>query len=172
MGLPTGYARPRKVLATVFLVIAMGLSTASCSESEREIEQSVQSAETVNVEAPKIDASKLTDELLEMWTTTDADKRHELVMNHFTESAVQYVAPANVTFEGSKKIEANVAKVNKENIQRAGLTFAYSKPVVNHNSVQLKWQVAKGAKIVRKGTDFLVLDAAGRITRLYMFSGT
>jgi hypothetical protein len=116
--------------------------------------------------------TNLVDDYFELWQTTDAAARHELIQRVFAESAVQYVVPADVTISGIDNIEANIARVNKENIQAAGLAFRAGNSVPNHNSVQVEWEIAnpKGDK-VGGGRDFLVLDDGGRIAALYMFMG-
>lgn len=119
-----------------------------------------------------MNATDLIDAYFEMWKATDDDKRHALVQKIFTESAVHYAAPANVSFSGIGEIEANIARINKENIQKAGLQFSSGDAVPNHNSVQLEWAVANGSgKTVATGRDFLLLDDDGRVTALYMFTG-
>ena len=119
-----------------------------------------------------VSATELVDQYFELWKTTDDDNRHALAQKIFTESAVQYVAPANVSLSGLDAIEANIAKVNRENIQQAGLTFLPGESVSNHNSIQVNWAVANGAgDTVGTGRDFLLLDDNGQVTSFYMFMG-
>jgi hypothetical protein len=119
-----------------------------------------------------VNATDLVDTYFELWKTTDDDERHALVQKIFTESAVHYAAPANESFSGPKEIEANIAKVNEENIQKAGLQFRAGSIVPNHNSVQVQWQViAPNGQAAGGGRDFLLLDDDGRIRALYMFMG-
>jgi hypothetical protein len=114
----------------------------------------------------------LVDDYFALWKTTDDDERHALVQKIFTESAVHYAAPANVSFSGIDEIEANIARINKENIQQAGLQFHPGDSAPNHNSVQLQWTVADpSGKTLGTGRDFLLLDDDGRVKALYMFTG-
>jgi hypothetical protein len=44
--------------------------------------------------------------------------------------------------------------------------------VANHDSVQVEWQVANpSGQTVGTGRDFILRDADGRVTALYMFIG-
>ncbi len=117
-----------------------------------------------------IDEKQLTKDYFELWKTADDDTRHTLMEKLFAESAVKYVAPANVSIPGIEAIEANIARVNKENIQEAGLEFRAGETVVNHNSAHMNWEVvAGGKKVVGSGRDFLLFNDDGQVTALYMF---
>jgi len=119
-----------------------------------------------------VNATELADTYFEMWTTTDDAERHALAQRVFTESAVHYAAPANETFTGITQIEETIARVNKENIQQAGLQFRKGAIVPNHDSVHVQWEVlAPNGTKVGGGRDFLLLDSDGRIKYLYMFAG-
>ena len=117
-------------------------------------------------------AATLVDHYFEAWATTDPTRRHELVGTIFAEDATHHAAPANVTFTGCEEIEANIARVNSENLVRAGLGFARGEHRENHNSIQLEWTVnTPDGTPVARGRDFLILNAEGRIAKLYMFNG-
>jgi hypothetical protein len=119
-----------------------------------------------------VSATELVELYFELWKTTDDNERHALAGKIFTDAAVQYAVPANVSFSGVDQIEANIAKVNKDNIQQAGLQFHAGNSIANHNSVQIEWSVAApNGKTVGTGRDFLLLDEDGRVTALYMFMG-
>jgi len=119
-----------------------------------------------------METTTLADAYFELWGTTDDAHRHDLAGKVFAESAVQYVSPANVSLTGVDAIEANIARVNKENIQQAGMTFTEGEVTPNHNALQVRWSVVNPAgATVGTGRDFLVLDDEGRVTALYMFMG-
>jgi hypothetical protein len=119
-----------------------------------------------------VNASDLVNDYFELWKTTDDDQRHMLASKIFADSATQYVAPANIALSGVKAIEANIARVNRENIQAAGLSFREGKSTPNHNSVQVEWEVADpSGNTVGSGRDFLLLNDDSRVTALYMFMG-
>ena len=113
----------------------------------------------------------LVNHYVELSATTDDHRRHDLVGQLFTESAVHYAAPANVSFTGIEAIEANIARVNTENLG-AGLQIRQGDFLPNHNAVQLQWEVmTPGGKTIGTRRDFLLLNDAGRITALYVFNG-
>ncbi|MFJ4210488.1 hypothetical protein ACIPY2_18705 [Paenarthrobacter sp. NPDC089675] len=115
---------------------------------------------------------QLGNDYFDLWETTDDAERHALIEKVFVDSAVQYVAPANISLEGADAIEANITRVNTENIQKAGLQFQKGKIIPNHNSVQVEWTVAApNGQTVASGRDFLLLGEDGRATALYMFQG-
>lgn len=118
-----------------------------------------------------MNAADLVESYFELWRTTDDNERHAYASKLFTPGAVHYAAPANEKFTGVDEIEANIARVNTENIQKAGLKFRAGGFVVNHDSVQVNWEVTDpgGAKVLGAGRDFLLLDEDGRIKALYMF---
>ena len=118
-----------------------------------------------------MNANDLVESYFKLWGTTDDNERHAYATKLFTENAVHYAAPANEKFSGIDQIEANIARVNTENIQKAGLKFRAGGFVPNHNSVQVQWEVTDpgGAKVLGAGRDFLLLDEDGRIKALYMF---
>jgi hypothetical protein len=114
----------------------------------------------------------LVDAYFELWGTTSDAERHALAEKIFAESAVHYSAPSNVSFSGVGEIEANIARINKENIQQAGLGFRPGRSVPNHDSVHVEWEVVHpSGKTLAAGRDFLLLDGDGKITTLYMFTG-
>ncbi|HEY3607361.1 MAG TPA: hypothetical protein VGL06_07660 [Pseudonocardiaceae bacterium] len=120
----------------------------------------------------KMEAKELMGDLLEAWRTHDDERRHALVHNVFAESAVHHVAGENLRFSGIDEIEANIAQVNKEQIQGAGFVFGFGNTVTNHDSIQQEWDIADASgNILRTGRDFLIRDDAGKITALYMFGG-
>ncbi|MCX4471340.1 nuclear transport factor 2 family protein [Micromonospora sp. NBC_01655] len=117
-------------------------------------------------------ASTLVDRYFDAWATTDTAHRHELVTSIFAENATHHAAPANVTFTGREEIEANITRVNNENLVKAGLSFAPGDFRENHNSVQLEWTVnTPDGTTIARGRDFLLLNPEGQIEKLYMFNG-
>ena len=119
-----------------------------------------------------METKTLAEDYFELWGTTDDARRHELASKVFAASAVQYVSPANVSLSGVDAIEANIARVNKENIQQAGMSFAEGEVTPNHNALQVRWSVVNPAgATVGTGRDFLVLDDDGQVAALYMFMG-
>jgi hypothetical protein len=119
-----------------------------------------------------VNATDLVKDYFQLWATTDDEQRHRLVGKVFATTATQYVAPADITLQGAEAIEANIARVNRENIQTAGLHFRHGATTPNHNSVQVEWEVADSSgNTVGTGRDFLLLDDNGRVTALYMFRG-
>lgn len=108
----------------------------------------------------------------ELWSTTDESRRHELATQVFASDAVHHAAPADVHFEGIEAIERNIARVNTENIQKAGLKFQTGEVRPNHDSIQLEWSVTTpDGKTVATGRDFLLVNDSGKVTALYMFNG-
>jgi hypothetical protein len=119
-----------------------------------------------------VNATALVDRYFELWKTTDDDERHALAQKVFAESAVHYAAPAKVSFSGVEEIVANIAQVNKENIQEAGLQFRPGAIVPNHDSVHVQWEVVgPDGSTVGGGRDFLLLDDDGLSKSLCMFAG-
>lgn len=119
-----------------------------------------------------MNTAKLAAYYFELWMTTDDARRHELAIQVFAADAVHYAAPANVRFEGADAIEANITRVNSENIQKAGLSFREGETRENHNALQVEWSVAEpNGQTVASGRDFLVLNDAGKVAKLYMFNG-
>jgi hypothetical protein len=117
-----------------------------------------------------MNANEFADNYLEVWKVSDDGERSTLVKKLFTEDAVHHIAPADVSFTGRDEIEANIARVHKENIAALGLQFRVGTAVLNRNSVQLPWEIASPAgDTVKSGTDFFILDEEGRISALYMF---
>ncbi len=115
---------------------------------------------------------RFVDNYFEMWSTPDPERRHELVESLFAPQAIHYAAPADVSFVGHEAIEANISRVNRENLQEAGLLFDRGDHTLNHDSVHVRWQVTTpGGAPAATGQDFLLLDSESRITRLYMFIG-
>jgi hypothetical protein len=85
---------------------------------------------------------------------------------------VHHAAPADVHFEGVGAIEANITRVNTENIQKAGLSFQGGETRSNHDSIQVEWLVATPTgQAVATGRDFLLINEEGKIAKLYMFNG-
>lgn len=108
----------------------------------------------------------------ELWGTTDDARRHELATSLFAADAVHHAAPADAHFEGVDAIEANITRVNTENIQKAGLSFHEGEIRENHDAIQIEWSVsAPNGHTVGTGRDFLLINAEGKITTLYMFNG-
>lgn len=119
-----------------------------------------------------MDTTTLAAAYFELWMTTDDARRHELATQIFTKDAVHYAAPANIHFDGADAIEANITRVNTENIQKAGLSFREGETRVNHDALQVEWSVAApNGQTVASGRDFLMLNDAGKVTKLYMFNG-
>lgn len=119
-----------------------------------------------------METTTLADAYFELWGTTDDARRHELAGEVFAASAVQHVSPAGVSLTGLDAIEANIARVNRENIQQAGMTFTEGEVTPNHDALQVRWSVVNPAgATVATGRDFLVLDGDGRVAALYMFMG-
>ena len=117
-----------------------------------------------------MDANEFTDSYLQVWKVSDDGERSALMQKLFTEHAVHHIAPADVSFVGRDEIEANIARVHKENIAALGLQFRVGTAVLNANSVQLPWEIASPAgDTVKSGTDFFILDEDGYISALYMF---
>lgn len=117
-------------------------------------------------------ASTLVDHYFDAWATTNTAHRHELMNKIFTADAAHHAAPAGITFTGREEIEANIARVNSENLVGAGLSFARGEFRVNHNSIQLEWTVnTPDGTTVARGRDFLLLNPEGQIEKLYMFNG-
>jgi hypothetical protein len=119
-----------------------------------------------------VNTTDLVKNYFQLWATTDDEQRHQLVSTVFAPAAAQYVTPGDLTLQGSAAIEANIARVNRENIQTAGLHFRQGATRSNHNSVQVEWEVVDSAGHTKgTGRDFLLLDNNGRVTAPYMFRG-
>lgn len=117
-----------------------------------------------------VNTTDLVNDYFQLWATADDEQRHRLVGKVFATTATHYVAPADITVEGVAAIEANIARVNRENIQTAGLRFRRGTTTPNHNSVQVEREVADpSGNTVGTSRDLLLLDANGRISTLYMF---
>lgn len=119
-----------------------------------------------------MDTKAIAANYFELWMTADDARRHELATQLFTSDAVHHAAPADVHFEGVDAIEANITRVNTENIQKAGLSFQEGDIRSNHDSLQVEWSVqAPNGQTVATGRDFLLINDEGKITKLYMFNG-
>lgn len=119
-----------------------------------------------------MDAKELMDTLLEAWKTHDDDQRRALAEKVFAESAMHYIAGENLKFSGRDEIVENMTRVNKEQIQGAGVVFGFDKPVANHNCIYQEWDItAPNGNVVRTGRDFYILNDEGQITAFYMFGG-
>jgi hypothetical protein len=119
-----------------------------------------------------MNANEFAQTYLSVWKTTDDGERSLLAKKLFAEDAVHHISPAGVSFTGREDVEANIARVHKEQIAAHGLQFRVRDAVLNGNAVQLPWEIASPAgDTVKSGTDFFVLDEDGRITALYMFQG-
>lgn len=119
-----------------------------------------------------MDTNAIAASYFELWGTTDDARRHELATTLFAADAVHHAAPADVHFEGIEAIEANITRVNTENIQKAGVTFHEGDVRPNHDAIQVEWSVAApNGKTVGTGRDFLFINDEGKITKLYMFNG-
>ncbi|MDT7729680.1 MAG: hypothetical protein QOI21_6256 [Actinomycetota bacterium] len=115
-------------------------------------------------------ANRLAQNYLQVWQVSDVAQRDTLVRTLFTEDAVHYVSPGDISFAGRDKIEANITTVHDEQIQKAGLAFTVGGAERNRDTMKLDWKIATPAgATVLSGTDVFVLDENGRIRTLYMF---
>jgi hypothetical protein len=114
---------------------------------------------------------KFADRYLDLWKTTDSQEREQMAKALFAEDAVHHAAPANLSFVGRDQILANIASVNKEAIQKAGLKFKTEASTGNHNAILYEWSAeAPNGRIVRTGRDLMILNDQGKIKALYMFT--
>jgi hypothetical protein len=119
-----------------------------------------------------MDTSAIAAAYFELWGTTDDARRHELATTLFAADAVHHAAPADVDFEGIEAIEANITRVNTDNIQKVGLSFHEGEIRPNHDSIQIEWSVSTpNGQTVGTGRDFLLINSKGKIATLYMFNG-
>lgn len=119
-----------------------------------------------------MEAKELMDTLLEAWKTHDDDERRVLAEKVFAVSAAQYIAGEDLKFEGRDAIVENMDRVNKQQIQGAGVVFGFGKTVANHNGIYQEWDItAPNGNVVRTGRDFYLLDDEGKITDFYMYGG-
>jgi hypothetical protein len=119
-----------------------------------------------------VDVKELMDTLLMAWRTHDDEQRRTLAEKVFAPSAVHRVAGENLKFTGRDEIVANMAQVNRDQIQGAGVDFNYGKTVENDNGVYQEWTItAPDGNVLRSGRDFYVRDDEGRITAFYMYGG-
>ncbi|MDT7729679.1 MAG: hypothetical protein QOI21_6255 [Actinomycetota bacterium] len=117
-----------------------------------------------------MNANEFAESYLEVWKVSDDGERSALMEKLFTEDAVHHISPADVSFAGRAEVEANIARVHKDNIAAFGLQFRVGTAVRNSNSIQLPWEIASPAgDTVKSGTDFFLLAEDGRISALYMF---
>src|SRR4051812_37351022 len=98
-------------------------------------------------------------EYTEMWSTFDADRRHELAQKLLSEDATLYIHhPVTASFHGIADIEAHITMVNEKELQGHGLRFDsfYDTVVLNHDTVKFSWQTLNGEdKKVADGMDFM-----------------
>jgi hypothetical protein len=91
-------------------------------------------------------------------------QRDTRVRTLFTEDAVHYVSPGDISFAGRDKIEANITAVHDEQIQKAGLAFTVGRAERNRGTMKLDWKIATPAgATVLSGADVFVLDETGRL---------
>lgn len=146
-------------------VLTAGVLTAALADTASEPE------ETLAVTAQTAVPQTLAADYVTLWKTTDDAERAMLAEKIFADDASHYAAPAGVGFHGRDAILANVADVNMKAIQTAGLKFVGGDAVPNGDGLLVEWSAeAPDGKTVRSGRDVLVLNEAGRVSALYMFT--
>ena len=119
-----------------------------------------------------VNATELAERYFSTWETIDEPERAELAAQVFAKDAVHKAAPAGVSFTGLDEIVQNISRVNRENIQQAGLSFSRGAVVPNDDAVLVRWSgQAPNGQTVGTGADVLVLNAEGLVQTLYMFNG-
>lgn len=115
--------------------------------------------------------TRFTENYVQMWRTADENERAALIEKLFAQNAVHHAAPAGTTFNGRDAILENIANVNKQAIQTAGLKFVSGKTIGNGNAILTEWSArTPDGKTVRSGQDILVFNNAGKVQTLYMFT--
>ncbi|HEY5018707.1 MAG TPA: nuclear transport factor 2 family protein [Streptosporangiaceae bacterium] len=99
---------------------------------------------------------------LETWNETDPAARRKAIDELWAADGV-YTDPM-ATAAGRDQIDATIAAVQS---QFAGLAFTLAGPVdAHHNTARFTWSLGDELVI---GFDVLVLDADGRISKIYGF---
>jgi hypothetical protein len=108
----------------------------------------------------------------EMWNEPDAGKRGAIVRELFAPAAVHYTPTRE--FHGLERMEARVTE-GYEQFVRPGTNIF--RPVAgasgHHGAVRFQWEMVEvgTGRVTGRGSDFLLMDDAGRILSDHQFIG-
>ncbi|MER7583631.1 hypothetical protein [Kitasatospora sp. NPDC097691] len=138
---------------------------------------------------PTTSAQRLADRYAALWTESDAVARRGAIERLWAEDGVHLLHPpveareaaARVGFaepvleaRGYEELEFRVARAHEEFVAPGEFTFRARPDAVRlRDVVRFSWEMVPvgGGEPVGGGTEFVVLDADGRITADYQFPG-
>lgn len=157
-----------------FTAAATALALTTAFSGAPTLAEDTSTKPTINQkDTQEMTVTQFANDYVELWKTVDADTRASLVDKLFAEDAKHYAAPAGVSFIGRDAILQNVANINMQAIQTAGLKFVGGDAVGNGDSILVEWSAqAPNGATVQSGRDILVLNDEGKVETLYMFTSS
>jgi hypothetical protein len=117
-----------------------------------------------------INLERFTERYVSMWNERDAEARHELIVELWAEDAANFTQSFEV--HGHQEIEARVTRSFETYVAPGTYSFQAARAAAaHHDAVRVDWEmvdVTSGAA-ASTGSEFIMLDDHGRITRDYQF---
>lgn len=127
---------------------------------------------------------ELADRYVAVWNEPSAQARRAAVGELWAEDGVHVLQPPEEAVQAAEKLSitpvfqarghtelaARVDRAYEEFVAPGTMTFRRRGDVARvHDVVRLSWEAVAGGEVVGWGTDFLILDADGRIRADYQF---
>lgn len=116
------------------------------------------------------DIGEFTMRYVAVWNEPDASARRTAIAVIWSEDARACTGGAD--YAGLTAIEGRVTKAHEEFVAQKGFLFrAIGTADAHHDGVRLRWEMipAGGGDVVSAGTQFLLLNADGRVRYDYQF---
>lgn len=109
---------------------------------------------------------------LASWIEPDPAARRAVIEHLWAPEGVLAISSLGTTLRGITEIHAHTSRVHEDLIAGKGLRFSYDQQVKSGDALLLRWSMtAPNGEAVGRGVDTVFRDAAGQITRAYMFMG-
>jgi nuclear transport factor 2 (NTF2) superfamily protein len=109
------------------------------------------------------------DRYVSMWNEADPARRHALIAALWTPDGANYTKAAE--HHGHDALEKRVTASWEKSVRNAGCLFRARRYDVHHDAVRFVWEMvdAQDGRVRATGTEFLRLNAEGKIREDYQF---